>query len=91
MLQRHCLQVKHIRQALDDSYPEDGELVEYVNMTGTTEDVTAAEAKTYEGFTAQNFEQAQIAPDGSTVVKIRYSRNSYPVNWVVDGDRNGSG
>jgi len=78
-------QVRHVRQALDDSYPADGALVEYVDMTGTTEEYTAAEAKNYEGFTVQSFSQTKIAPDGSTVVEIRYSRNSYPVSWVVDG------
>ena len=76
--------VKHIRQSLDDSYPDSGTLVEYDDMTGTTGQETSAEAKSYEGFTVQDFAQTQIKPDGSSVVEIRYSRNSYPVNWVVD-------
>lgn len=80
--------VKHIREQLDGQYATDGTLVEYVNMTGTTEDDTAAVAKAYEGFTAQRFNQIPIAPDGSAVVEIRYSRNNYPVNWVVDGVTN---
>lgn len=80
--------VKHIRQQLDDNYPSEGELVEYVYMTGTTDEYTAAQAKNYEGFTARSYSQARVAADGSTVVEIRYSRNSYPVNWVVDGTVN---
>lgn len=77
--------VKHIRQALDGDYPSDGELVEYVDLTGTTGEYTVAEAVTYEGFTSQSVTQKKILYNGSTVVEIRYSRNKYPVEWLVDG------
>lgn len=76
--------VKHIRQALDGTYPDDGELVEIVELTGSTGNYTKANAMDYRGFTAQAFSQMKIEYDGSTVVEIRYNRNSYPVNWVVD-------
>ena len=45
-------------------------------------DSTAAAAKTVAGFTAQSFQQKNIAGDGSTVVDIYYNRNSYGVRDV---------
>lgn len=80
--------VNHIRQALDETYPDDGELVEVVELTGSTGNNTNATVMDYEGFTAQAFSQKKIAYDGSTVVEIHYRRNSYPVKWVVDGVTN---
>ncbi len=76
--------VMHIRQALDGSYPDDGELIEYIDMSGKTGSDTDAEKLTYEGFTAENFSQEKIKFDGSTVVEIRYKRNTYPVHWKTD-------
>ncbi len=78
--------VKHIRQALDGSYPEDGELVEYIDMVGVNARDTSAEEMTYEGFTAENFSQKKVSYDGSTVVEIRYRRNTYAVNWKADDE-----
>ncbi|HEY8421985.1 MAG TPA: InlB B-repeat-containing protein, partial [Thermoclostridium sp.] len=78
--------VKHIRQDLDGTYPDDGELVEYVEMTGTSGNYTIGREKAYEGFTALEFSQQLIEYDGSTEVEIHYSRNSYQVTWMVDGD-----
>ena len=72
--------VKHLLQNLqDDSYTEDEEAAE--QKTGTYGTQTAAVAKTYEGFTAQTFEQATIQADGSTVVEIHYDRNTYTVSY----------
>ena len=45
------------------------------SKTGTTAAQTNAAAKTYEGFTVQDFEQTTINADGSSVVKIYYNRN----------------
>lgn len=80
--------VKHLRQNLDDSYPTAGALVETETKTdGTTGAQTKAEAKTYEGFTPDSvIKQTEILPDGSAVVEIKYSRNSYTVNWKTDND-----
>ena len=50
--------------------------------TGTTGALTAAVARTYDGFTAKAFVQSRIAANGSTVVKIYYLRNSYDVNFT---------
>ena len=52
------------------------------NKTGTTDTQTTAAAKAYEGFTAQTVTQANIAGDGSTVVEIRYDRNTFDVTLV---------
>ncbi|MEL3906274.1 MAG: leucine-rich repeat protein [Treponema sp.] len=42
--------------------------------TGTINTLTEAQAKPYEGFTAQTFSQVTIKADGSTVVQIKYDR-----------------
>ena len=65
--------VEHYQQNIDN--------VEYTlveadteTKTGTTDEETSEEAKTYEGFTAKTVEQVEIAADGSSVVKIYYDR-----------------
>ena len=71
--------VKHYQQDLGaDTYT----LKDTDGKTGTTGANTAAEAKSYEGFTAPNtVTQQPIAADGSTVIEIYYSRNSYKVTY----------
>ena len=77
--------VKHYQQNLDGStYPAVATDVD--NLTGTTGALTAAEAKSYTGFTKVNFDQGTIAADGTTVITIKYTRNKYALNWVTDGD-----
>lgn len=77
--------VKHYQQNLDGStYPAVATDVD--NLTGTTGAPTAAEAKSYTGFTKVNFDQGTIAADGTTVITIKYTRNKYALNWVTDGD-----
>lgn len=44
------------------------------NKTGTTDTLTQAVAKSYQGFEARDFSQVNIAADGSSVVKIYYNR-----------------
>ena len=53
---------------------------------GTTGAQTNAEAKNYEGFTAQTIEQKPIAGDGSTIVNVYYKRNVYSVKFMGYGD-----
>jgi len=68
--------VKHYLQMLDKTqgyYLKETEN----NLTGTTGTLTNAQAKTYPGFTAQSFDQKEIAGDGSTVIEIYYNRNNY--------------
>ena len=50
--------------------------------SGTTGQQTAAEAKNYEGFTAQPVTQTAISADGSTVIEIKYDRNRHTVTWM---------
>lgn len=53
---------------------------------GTTGAQTNAEAKNYEGFTAQEITQKTIAGDGSTIVNVYYKRNVYSVKFMGYGD-----
>jgi len=55
-------------------------------LTGTTDTLTNAEAKDYTGFTAESFSQVNIEGDGSTVVRINYTRNSHTLTYYVDGE-----
>ena len=76
--------VEHYWQNLaDDGYTRH----ETENKTGTTGAETAAAAKSYPGFTAGTVTQPPIAADGSTVVKIYYTRNSYTLTWNFDGGK----
>ena len=72
----YAYRVEHYQENLND----DG----YTLVSADTENLTGvgmtnAVAKTYTGFTAQSFEQKTIAEDGSTVVEIYYTRNSYTI------------
>ena len=51
------------------------------SLSGTTGELTAATAKTYEGFTAQPITQKTIAGDNSTIVNVYYKRNIYDVKF----------
>ena len=73
--------VKHLQQDVaGDGYTE--VTADRENKTGTTDTQTTAAAKAYKGFTAQTVTQANIAGDGSTVVEIRYDRNTFDVTLV---------
>ncbi len=50
-------------------------------LTGEVGLQTQAEAKTFAGFTAREIVQPIINADGSTVVQVRYERNSYTLTW----------
>ena len=69
--------VEHYQEQLNGKY----ELTYTEQLTGTTDAQTAAEAKTYTGFTAKPITQQTIAPDGSTVVQVYYDRKEYTVTW----------
>ena len=66
--------VEHYQQNLDDE--EQYTLKDTTNKQGTTGQSTAAEEKTYDGFTCKPFQQSTIVADGSTVVKLYYDRNT---------------
>ena len=65
--------VEHYKQNIDNGYT----LNETDNLTGTTGSFTSAKVKKYEGFTSSTFNQVNISGDGSTVVRIYYTRNTY--------------
>ena len=76
--------VEHYKQNIeDDNYT----LVESdsENKTGTIGTNTVAVAKSYEGFSVNPFEQKPILADGSTTVKIYYTRNVYTVTFNANG------
>ena len=74
--------VEHYQQNItDDEYT----LADTENKTGTTDEETSAQAKTYDGFTAKTVEQVKITADGSAVVKIYYDRNEITLTLNLDG------
>ena len=74
--------VQHHYETLTGGYD-----VETVPMTGTTGEQTMAVVKDKAGFTAGTVTQTTIAADGSTVVKIYYTRNSYTLTWDMNGGK----
>lgn len=56
-------------------------------LYGVEGDPTDAHAKTVEGFTASSFTQPSIARNGSTVVKIYYTRNTSKIILKVNGGK----
>ena len=70
--------VKHLLQNLqDDNYTEDST----EQKSGKSGTQTVAAAKSYEGFTVKTFAQETIQADGSTVVEIKYDRNTYTISY----------
>ena len=72
-------EVHHYLERLEGAYlavPDEKD-----NLRGETGAWTAAAAKSYDGFTPKEFAQEMIKADGSTVVKIFYTRNSYLLTY----------
>lgn len=72
-------EVHHYLERLEGAYlavPDEKD-----NLRGETGAWTAAAAKSYDGFTPRGFAQERIKADGSTVVKIFYTRNSYLLTY----------
>lgn len=74
--------VEHYQQNVAD---DDYTLADTESKTGATGQPTAAESKPYPGFTAQSFEQQTVNGDGSTVVKVYYTRNEYTLTYDLNG------
>ena len=72
--------VKHLTENLNDGWYTEV-LSDRVVKLGTTEELTNATANTYAGFTVQPIKQKEIAWDSSTVVEVKYSRNSYTISF----------
>ena len=76
--------VKHLQQNVTGSgYTE--VTADRQSLGGTTGTQTNATAKTYTGFTAQSITQQAIAADSSTVVEIKYNRNSITHTFKANG------
>lgn len=72
-------EVHHYLERLEGAYlavPDEKD-----NLRGETGAWTAAAAKSYDGFTPMGFAQERIKANGSTVVKIFYTRNSYLLTY----------
>ena len=79
--------VEHYLKHYGSNTPE---LKDTDDLTGTTGEKTKAEAKEYPGYTAAAFEQATIAGDGSTVVKIYYDEQTVTVNYYSENETYGT-
>ncbi len=75
--------VNHWLQNLED---DDYTLGSTETLTGTTGELTNAQANTYTGFTARSFDQKTIAADNSTVIDIYYDRNRHNVTYQITGE-----
>ena len=74
--------VEHYKQNLDGSYNDTPNDID--PLSGTAGTLTAAAAKDYPGFTPGTVTQEKIKSDGTTTIKIQYTRNSYTltINYV---------
>lgn len=74
--------VEHYQQNVTD---DDYTLADRESKTGAAGQLTAAESKSYLGFTVQGFDQQTVKGDGSTVVKVYYNRNEYTLTYDLNG------
>lgn len=77
--------VEHYQEKLDGTY----ELKETENLPGTTDTTATAVPKSYTGFTVDKTVEGtvasgNIAGNGSLVLKLYYTRNSYTVTFQPD-------
>ena len=81
--------VEHYQQNINDNnYPSTP--YETDNLTGTTDTLTKGEVNTYEGFTSPTITQVNINGDGTTVIKLYYTRNSYTITLKLNNDKVGT-
>ena len=76
--------VKHYQENIDN---DEFTLKESEEKTGKAGENTNAEAKQYEGFTSQPFEQVKINQDGSTIVEIKYKRSIVSIIINLNGGK----
>ena len=74
--------VKHYKQNINDNGYT---LAETEELSGTTDTLTNAQAKTYQWFTVQAFSQKTIKADDSDLIEIYYDRINYTIS--VDWNR----
>lgn len=82
--------VEHYCENLDGTYPTDANENEEV-ITGTTGETVTATAKSYPGFTFDEtvtgtVKSGEVLADGSLVLQLYYTRNSYTVTYQYDGN-----
>ena len=74
--------VEHYGEALDGGW----KLLSGESFTGITDTTATAAASAFTGFSynadADNVTKGNIAGDGSLVLKLYYSRNSYTLSWL---------
>ena len=75
--------VQHLQQ---NDYDDEYVIAETENISGITKNQTNAQPKSYTGFTAQTYSQAEINADGSTIIEIRYNRNLHKVTYIDGTD-----
>jgi uncharacterized repeat protein (TIGR02543 family) len=80
--------VEHFKEELDGSYPAAPGETE--NLNGTMGATVYAAAKSYTGFTYEpnvggTVSSGTVTADGSLVLKVYYTRNSYNVAWDGNG------
>lgn len=80
--------VEHYKQNINNN---NYTLYETDDLEGTTDTLTSGSVKTYVGFTSpETITQVNIDGDGSTVIKLYYTRNSYSVNLSKNIEKAGS-
>ena len=80
--------VEHYKQNLDGSYNNTPNDID--PLSGTAGTLTAAAARDYPGFTPGTVTQEKIKSDGTTTIKIQYTRSPYTltINYVYrDGSK----
>ncbi|MCQ2374828.1 MAG: InlB B-repeat-containing protein [Salinivirgaceae bacterium] len=75
--------VRHNLQNIDGTYTVDASSTQ--QLSGKTDAPTAAEAKSYTGFTSQTFSQKTITANANNDIDIFYNRNSYDLTWNLNG------
>jgi len=76
--------VEHLHENIDDDEYTTHETEEKRGEAGKN---TSAEAKTYEGFIVQSFEQSLIKIDGSTIIQIKYKRKKTSLILDLNGGK----
>ena len=78
-------EIHHMLQTLDGNAYEDQDIVTEKAYTGTEVTIGAAQSRVYEGFTFDTSKtddsKGTIPGDGTLVLKLYYSRNSYAVTF----------
>lgn|GEM_PF-1375563 len=80
--------VEHYQEELDGNYPSIPSYTE--NLYDSTGNTVTANAKNFTGFTCDpaasgTVSSGTVAADGSLVLKLYYTRNSYNVEWDGNG------